>query len=53
MQAHIFYYPWYGTPERDGAYYHWNHEVALLLYFFFCHILTVIFFVFFVFLYRF
>jgi hypothetical protein len=20
----IFYYPWYGTPARDGAYTHWN-----------------------------
>jgi hypothetical protein len=20
----IFYYPWYGTPARDGAYLHWN-----------------------------
>ena len=19
-----FYYPWYGTHERDGAYYHWG-----------------------------
>ncbi|KAI1722525.1 glycosyl hydrolase family 99 domain-containing protein [Ditylenchus destructor] len=24
---HIFYYPWYGTPEFDkGKYAHWNHE---------------------------
>ncbi|XP_061177404.1 glycoprotein endo-alpha-1,2-mannosidase-like [Saccostrea echinata] len=22
---HIFYYPWYGNPEHDGKYYHWNH----------------------------
>ncbi len=25
--VHIFYYAWYGTPEIDGAYYHWNHEI--------------------------
>ena len=24
--AHIFYYPWYGTPTYDGQYYHWNHQ---------------------------
>ncbi|KAI6653864.1 hypothetical protein LOD99_3366 [Oopsacas minuta] len=23
--THIFYYSWYGTPETDGQYYHWNH----------------------------
>ncbi|CAF3127079.1 unnamed protein product [Rotaria socialis] len=24
---HIFYYPWYGTPEYDGGQYlHWNHR---------------------------
>ncbi|XP_062583594.1 glycoprotein endo-alpha-1,2-mannosidase-like [Saccostrea cucullata] len=23
--VHIFYYPWYGNPEHDGKYYHWNH----------------------------
>jgi hypothetical protein len=22
----IFYYPWYGTPARDGAYEHWNQN---------------------------
>ena len=22
----IFYYPWYGTPERDGAYLHWEQD---------------------------
>ena len=27
MDFHIFYYPWYGTPEFDGAYRHWNHAV--------------------------
>eukprot|EP00179_Madagascaria_erythrocladioides_P031884 CAMPEP_0198327648 /NCGR_PEP_ID=MMETSP1450-20131203/14868_1 /TAXON_ID=753684 ORGANISM="Madagascaria erythrocladiodes, Strain CCMP3234" /NCGR_SAMPLE_ID=MMETSP1450 /ASSEMBLY_ACC=CAM_ASM_001115 /LENGTH=377 /DNA_ID=CAMNT_0044031705 /DNA_START=1 /DNA_END=1134 /DNA_ORIENTATION=+ len=25
--AFIFYYPWYGTPEHDGKWIHWNHEV--------------------------
>jgi glycoprotein endo-alpha-1,2-mannosidase len=25
----IFYYPWYGTPERDGAYQHWNQRGAM------------------------
>ena len=23
--VHIFYYPWYGNPETDGKYFHWNH----------------------------
>ena len=23
--THIFYYAWYGTPQVDGQYYHWNH----------------------------
>ena len=23
--AHVFYYPWYGNPEFDGSYLHWNH----------------------------
>jgi hypothetical protein len=22
----VFYYPWYGTPARDGAYQHWNQN---------------------------
>lgn len=22
---HAFYYPWYGTPDVDGEYIHWNH----------------------------
>ncbi len=26
-QTHIFYYPWWGNPARDGDYRHWNHEV--------------------------
>ena len=25
-RVHIFYYPWYGNPEIDGHYYHWNHR---------------------------
>ena len=25
---HLFYYPWYGTPEVDGEYLHWNHQVG-------------------------
>ncbi len=27
MDFHIFYYAWYGTPEFDGEYMHWNHAV--------------------------
>ena len=23
---HIFYYAWYGNPEHDGKYVHWNHQ---------------------------
>ncbi|XP_060588378.1 glycoprotein endo-alpha-1,2-mannosidase-like isoform X2 [Ruditapes philippinarum] len=23
--VHAFYYPWYGSPEHDGQYLHWNH----------------------------
>jgi len=23
--VHAFYYAWYGTPDVDGAYSHWNH----------------------------
>ncbi|KAJ8026868.1 Glycoprotein endo-alpha-1,2-mannosidase [Holothuria leucospilota] len=23
---HAFYYPWYGNPDHNGNYYHWNHE---------------------------
>ena len=22
-----FYYPWYGTPEVDGNWVHWNHVI--------------------------
>ena len=25
-KVHAFYYPWYGNPDTDGAYKHWNHE---------------------------
>jgi hypothetical protein len=24
--VHAFYYPWYGSPEFDGDWLHWNHE---------------------------
>ncbi|XP_022203365.2 glycoprotein endo-alpha-1,2-mannosidase [Nilaparvata lugens] len=24
--VHVFYYPWYGNPEHDGEWLHWNHE---------------------------
>lgn len=24
--VHVFYYGWYGTPEIDGQWWHWNHE---------------------------
>lgn len=24
--VHMFYYPWYGNPETDGEYIHWNHR---------------------------
>jgi glycoprotein endo-alpha-1,2-mannosidase len=27
--VHAFYYTWYGNPETDGAYAHWNHFVML------------------------
>ncbi len=26
-RLHAFYYPWYGTPENDGQFIHWNHEI--------------------------
>lgn len=26
-RVHAFYYLWYGNPETDGSYLHWNHEV--------------------------
>ena len=25
-KVHIFYYPWYGNPEYNSEYFHWNHE---------------------------
>ena len=25
--VHAFYYLWYGTPDHDGSYKHWDHEV--------------------------
>ncbi|XP_066280514.1 glycoprotein endo-alpha-1,2-mannosidase-like [Branchiostoma lanceolatum] len=24
---HVFYYPWYGNPEQNGKYLHWNHNL--------------------------
>ncbi|MCA9102145.1 MAG: hypothetical protein KDA63_13370 [Planctomycetales bacterium] len=27
--VHAFYYPWYGNPQTDGDYVHWNHPVAV------------------------
>jgi hypothetical protein len=24
-EVHAFYYPWYGAPDHDGQYLHWNH----------------------------
>ena len=24
--VHAFYYPWYGNPQTDNSYYHWNHQ---------------------------
>jgi hypothetical protein len=26
VRTAVFYYPWYGTPERDGAYVHWQQR---------------------------
>ena len=25
-KVHVFYYPWYGNPEDDSVYLHWNHK---------------------------
>ncbi|XP_052243732.1 glycoprotein endo-alpha-1,2-mannosidase-like isoform X1 [Dreissena polymorpha] len=25
--VHVFYYPWYGNPEHDGKFLHWNHAI--------------------------
>lgn len=27
-RIHTFYYSWYGNPENDGEYHHWNHNVV-------------------------
>ena len=24
--VHVFYYAWYGTPDTDGQWWHWNHK---------------------------
>ena len=26
-RVHAFYYLWYGSPEHDGSWRHWDHEV--------------------------
>jgi len=26
-KVHTFYYAWYGNPDQEGEYRHWNHEV--------------------------
>ena len=26
---HTFYYPWYGNPQTDKSYYHWNHAQSV------------------------
>jgi len=26
-KVHVFYYPWYATPEHGGSYNHWDHEI--------------------------
>jgi len=26
-KTHVFYYSWYGNPQHDGGYLHWNHAV--------------------------
>jgi len=26
-EVHTFYYGWYGNPDNNGAYYHWNHQI--------------------------
>lgn len=25
--VHVFYYMWYGNPQNDGKYFHWNHRL--------------------------
>ncbi|MBN2594487.1 MAG: CinA family protein, partial [Sedimentisphaerales bacterium] len=27
--VHAFYYPWYGNPQTDNSYYHWNHPQSV------------------------
>jgi len=27
--VHTFYYPWYGNPQTDNFYYHWNHQQSV------------------------
>jgi len=27
--VHAFYYPWYGNPQTDNSYYHWNHQQSV------------------------
>ncbi len=27
--VHVFYYPWYGNPQTDGSYQHWNHQQSV------------------------
>ena len=38
-ETSIFYYPWWGTPQKDGKYLHWNkgghlppHDLASTFY---------------------
>ncbi|MCP4256508.1 MAG: hypothetical protein GY774_03155 [Planctomycetes bacterium] len=26
---HTFYYPWYGNPQTDNSFYHWNHHQSV------------------------
>ncbi|KAI9029511.1 mannosidase, endo-alpha [Hyaloraphidium curvatum] len=28
-RAHVFYYSWYGNPENNGKWVHWNHRVLV------------------------
>jgi competence/damage-inducible protein CinA-like protein len=28
-KIHAFYYPWYGNPQTDGSYQHWNHQQSV------------------------
>jgi molybdenum cofactor synthesis domain-containing protein len=28
-KVHAFYYPWYGNPQTDKSYYHWNHQQSV------------------------